>query len=438
MTGSRPPEERRINVKLTKPTLKTALVVLPFLVTLIFIWRFATPTPLTDEWILVYNAMVAQHASFKNILAIIGALGWKINDHPLIVPNLIYLTIAPVFGFDARAMVAITAACFLAVALALARSGLSLVAALLAALILASPAHFMEFQWGFQFTLTLSIWLPVIGLVVLDQGTREGRIDLRSALIFAILAALGVLSSAPAAFSLIAAGALIALKPLPRREKLLAILVLAAAFIAVALVLHAISGGGDQGSPAPVAYYILTAIGGVLFSSPLVLKQFGFDLRSATGLVLVITMLALGLFAAVKGRISALALPAALTLYSVALLGAVAVIRGYLGNWHIQMAVPVLLAAIVLADRAWTAGALPARTGALVIFAIIAFGVVGVWNGFTVEGPAHAQYAQNVTNYMRNIRNAPAEKPFPGNWDVAPEMVDFLKKKGNPSFADEK
>lgn len=115
-----------------------------------------------------------------------------------------------------------------------------------------------------------------------------------------------------------------------------------------------------------------------------------------------------------------------------------AVIRGYLGNWHIQMAVPVLLAAIVLADRAWTAGALPARTGALVIFAIIAFGVVGVWNGFTVEGPAHAQYAQNVTNYMRNIRNAPAEKPFPGNWDVAPEMVDFLKKKGNPSFADEK
>lgn len=422
---------------MTSKTLKIAAAILPFLATLVFIARFATPTPLTDEWLLVSNAMIAQYASLKNIPVIIGAIGWRINDHPLVVPNLIYLAVAPFFGFDARAMIAVTLACFLAVALTLQRAGLSVVATLFAALVLASPAHFMEFQWGFQFTLTLSIWLPVIGLVVLDRGTQTGRIEPRAARIFATLAALGVLSSAPAAFSLIAAGALIALKPLPRRERITAILALAAAFLAVALLLHAIGRGGDNGGPAPVISFVLTAIGAVLFGSPVVLSDFGLDARSAAGLVLIAAMLVLGLLLAARGRIGTLALPAALALYGIVMLSAVAVTRGYLGNWHIQMAIPVLLAAIILADRAWPVGAIPARAASLLVFATIALGIVGAWHGFTTEGPAYAQYARDVTSYMRNIRNDPGEKPFPSGWDVAPEMVDFLKKKGNSSFADE-
>lgn len=421
---------------MTSKTLKIAAACLPFLATLVFVWRFATPTPLTDEWLLVFNAMIIQLASFKNIVPILGAIGWRINDHPLVLPNLIYLTVGPWFGFDSRAMVALTVACFGAVSLALLRAGVSAVAVLLAAFILASPAHYMEFQWGFQFTLTLSIWLPVIGLIVLDRGTRDGRIDPAAARVFVTLTTLGILSSAPAAFSLIAAIALIALKPLPRREKAVSMVALAATFVAIALVLRTIGGGGGDASPAPVAPFVLTAIGAVLLSSPVVLSDFGLDARSIAGMALVVAVLAPGLVLAGMGRISALALPAALGLYGLTMLTAVAINRGYLGNWHIQLAIPVALAAILLADRAWSDGRAAGRVTSAIVFAIIACGLAGAWYGFATGGPAHAEYARNVTDYMRNIHNKPPGKPFPGNWEVKPEMVDFLRKKGNPSFAD--
>jgi len=196
------------------------LLLAPPAAAVVYVAMFATATPLTDEWIML-GAAVDLH-KYGWSLDTVRSIQIQHHEHLLIVPYLIYLPLEALFRYDTRALVGVTLICF-AVQFAVFRFQLIKddLAAFPIALLLFSPSHYMEFHWGFQFALALSVTFPVVALAVLDHiGDDITRVNIRRYVIGTVLLVFGALSSAAGYFGFFSAALLIALKPLPARIKM--------------------------------------------------------------------------------------------------------------------------------------------------------------------------------------------------------------------------
>jgi hypothetical protein len=432
------PANRAIHSPLSARLPSETILVIPMAAAGIFVWLHAISYPLTDEWLLLRNAMTAHDMGWSDPLRTLSAMTWKIYEHPIVLPNFVYLLIGPIFHYDSRAFIFITLVCF-ATMLIVFRTAIasSAWAALPAALVLFAPSHYMEFMWGFQFAMAMSIALTVLGLAIFNRTTPEESTAMFSVRLSCALCLIiaGLFSSGEAAFGFPALLVLGLLKRLsvPRCRTVIGISLLA--FV----VAIASMGASANLRSIPILRDIMvipTALGAVLVGSPVGLTAFPFNWTAAIGLAICVIVVLCTVVAWRRGLLAELALPLALFTFGFLVIAAIAVSRPYLGNWHLQAALPAILgaygAAIVLARHVASPVTLTLKA---VTTALVGLVAIGYWYGHTKYGPEYNAYANKVANYARNYLDHPdAPKPYPptGGWDFNSAMASFWRNNGPP------
>jgi hypothetical protein len=408
------------------------LLLVPPAVAVVYVAMFATATPLTDEWIML-GAAVDLHKHGWSLHAL-RSIQFQHQQHLLIVPYLIYFPLEEFFRFDTRALIAVTLVCFavqfVVFRIALVKDDL---AALPIALLLFSPSHYMEFHWGFQFALAMSVTFPVVALAVLDQIEADlTGVSIRYYLIGTVLLALGALSSAPGYFGFLSAVVLIALKALPARTKI----ALSLSWVLIALLIYF---GIASRSYAPhilgfrEIFYVLTAFGCVIWGSQVGIFKFGIDRDSLTGLALIVAFIVT--LARIRPRFSLLALPIALVSLGLGAIAAVGVSRLYLGNWHLQLVLPAVCGIYSAAYIVWRQDRSRFNTGLFsCVVLLLLLNLDGSYRGFTEFGPSYRTYVSKIEDYILSYTPS-LEKPFPSaDRDIDAEMIEFLREKHHPLF----
>ena len=443
-----PPEETVRSVSSTPKSrfgrsVAVIAILMPLISAIVFVQRFAIAMPLTDDWILVRGVMWMQSAHGWD--AMYQAAAIRIYGHCIAVPFLIYWAISGLVHFDSRPFIYISVACYAVQVLIFHRNVTkSVLWSFPIALVVFSPAHFMDFQWGFQFTQSLSIVFPMLGLMVVDRINTDDSLvhQLRDAVIALVLMGLGVASSAGAAFGLIAAFVLVAVKPFPLRPKgILMALFLAATYI----VIEMITGGQipyqQHLTIKNVVIHFLTAIGGTVVGSPEVLSDFSVTFTCLFGLAIVVFTLAIFIRAISIGALHRLAFPLGLITFGVLMTLIIALNRPCLGNWHLQFAFPAIFGAyaagltLIRIDKSAFA-VIPFAA----LVASLSLSLFSYYQGFTKNGPEYNAYARSIQDYANRVTNEPElKKPFPptGGWDIDAEMVQFLKEQHHEAFRGE-
>jgi hypothetical protein len=405
-----------------------AWLFLPAIIPVVFIAAFSSSAPLTDDWALLKAAIAIRGMGLIEAVHTIATL--KIYDHHVAVPMLVYLPVSYATHFDARAMMFVTIASGAVQLLIYRRAvGGCDVAALPLALLLFVPSHWMEFMWGIEFTLSLSITFPLVGLLLIDGIERSRRPTMTVAGCVAAIS-LGIMSSAGAWLGFPAAIVAAIASRLGKRQKAIAIAVLAAS----ALLSYQTLMNHDSPIHPPMlrdAMYLLAALGALIWSSPVAITDITFDFRTATGLTILLVA-AISTVEAIRiGRTKELALPLALMTFGCSAIMAIALSRPYLGNWHIQYGIPAVAGAyaccwVALRDR------MPRLGLALATVAISSL-AIGGFRAFDDYGPAYVGYTRQIESYMLHF-DPNAAKPFPltGGWDFDKAMADFLKAQGSP------
>jgi hypothetical protein len=405
-----------------------AWLFLPALIPVAYIALFASPAPVTDDWAMLKAAIAIRDMGWLQAAQTIMDL--KMNDHHAAVPMLIYLPLSYATHFDARAMMLVTVANY-AVQLIIYRRavGGSLVAMIPIAFLLFVPSHWMEFQWGNCFTISLSITFSMLALLVIDAIDAKNTSKAVAVGACVALILLGMMSSAGAWFGF--PGAMVALVQtrLTVRAKAVAaiFLVVAAALSYWLLMDH------ESALHAPSirdAIYLMSALGSMIWSSPAAIMDVQFDYRAATGL-LILALPAMATVEAIRvGRSRELALPVALLVFGCGSLMAIALSRPYLGNWHLQYGIPAAVGSyaccwVALRDR-WPQIRLALSAVALSWLA------VGGFQAFAVYGPGYLRYVHQIEAYMLHF-DPNAAKPFAvtGGWDFDGTMANFLSQQGN-------
>jgi hypothetical protein len=427
---------RAIRSPLSVRAASETVLVIPVVVAGTFVWLYAISYPLTDEWMLFRNAMVAHSLGWSDPVSTLSAMTWKIYDHPIVLPNLLYLLIAPIFHYDARVFIFITLVCFATMLIVFRTEvGSNAWTALPMAFVLFAPSHYSEFLWGFQFTMTMSITLTVLALAFFNRTTPEESTARFSARLLCALCLIiaGFLSSGEAVLGFPALLVLGLLKRLtvPRCRVVFGVSLLA--------LWAAMSTLGAAGYLRNISILrdimaILTALGAVLVGTPGGLTTFSFNWTAAIGLAICLVVVFCTLVAWRRGLIGELSLPLALFTFGFLLVAAIAVSRPYLANWHLQAALPAILgaygAAIVLARHFRSPITLTLQA---IITALVGFVAIGYWQGYSKYGPAANANGNKVANYMDSyLTNPNAPKPYPptGGWDFNSAMARFLRDNG--------
>jgi hypothetical protein len=409
------------------------LLLAPPAAAVVYVAMFATATPLTDEWIML-GAAVDLHKLHWSLHAL-QSIQIQHQQHLLIVPYLIYFPLEELFRFDTRALVAVTLVCF-AVQLAVFRFQIVKddLAAFPIALLLFSPSHYMEFHWGFQFVVALSVTFPVVALAVLDHiGDDFTGVSIRHYVIGTVLLVFGALSSAPGYFGFLSAVVLITLKTLPSRTK---IVVSLSWVLIAALIFFGIASRWRSAHTLGVReiFYVLTALGSIIWGSPVGTLKFGIDRDSLTGLALIVALIAV--LARIRPRFSLLALPIALISLGLGAIAATGMSRPYLGNWHLQLVLPAVCGIYAAAYIVWRRQRSWFNT---ILFSgvvlLLLLNLDGSYLGFTEFGPSYRNYVSKIEDYVLSYTPS-LEKPFPhpGDRDIDAEMIEFLREKHHPLF----
>jgi hypothetical protein len=409
------------------------LLLAPVTAAIVYVAMFATATPLTDEWIML-GAAVDLHKHGWSLHAL-RSIQIQYQQHLLIVPYLIYFPLEELFRYDSRALVGVTLICF-AVQFAVFRFQLvkNDLAAFPIALLLFSPSHYMEFQWGFQFVLTMSVTFPVVALAVLDHiGGDSKGVNIRNYVIGTFLLIFGALSSAAGYFGFFSAVLLIALKTLPARTKIVLclswVLIVALIYFGIAHPFATNRHVGLREIP-----YVLTALGSVIWGSPVETLHFGVNKNSLTGLALIMALIAV--LVRNRARFSSLALPIALIAFGLGPIATAGASRSYLANWHLQLVLPAVCGIYAAAYVVWRRDGSPFNT---VLFSSVALLLLlnldGYRRGFTEFGPSYRSYVNQIEDYILSYTPS-LEKPFPhpGDRDIDAEMIEFLREKHHPLF----
>jgi hypothetical protein len=419
------------------------VLAVPLLAAAAFVQMFAGALPLTDEWNYTHAIRRLHDVdpySLSGIAEAIRLYPTRHFEHIVALPFVLYWPAVEWTHFDSRWVIYITVAAFAAQALLFRRSIVrSPWWALPIALLLFCPSHYMEFLWGWQITVALSVLFPLAGLVILDGlGATDrwpSQVGRLAAGIGCIL--LGVFSSAGGYCGFVAAILLVALKRPDWRAKLAAI----GAFGAVAMLVYwhftrsldALTFGRRE------LMYVCTALGATLWGSPVGLFEFGLDWRSAAGLAIVACTAAVVGRALVIHELPRLALALSITLFGYLSVVPIAMVRGYLGNWHVQYALPAVCGAYAAAYVLWTVD--KSAFAAVPFFglaALLTSCLFGYYLGFTEYGPDFLHYTQSIEEHvLRNLEEPGLPTPYPaqGENDLDAPLALFLSAHGHPLFA---
>jgi peptidoglycan/LPS O-acetylase OafA/YrhL len=248
--------------------------------------------------------------------------------------------------------------------------------------------------------------------------------------------AAAIFSSAAGYFGLIGAAVMVSAMRIEPRRKLAVLAVIGVAFIAFYLPLrppsHALIADWHRD-----ALYILTGLGGTLWSSPVGLFSFPINVRSVTGAVLLLVLVVALWRAWTLDRMSEIAFPLGLVAFGLLALAAMALNREYLGNWHLQFVAPAVCGIFMCA---WVVSEGKQISLGLVAAMVILVGaIVGARAAFVVRGPAYHAYVRSIERYILSFTPDTSQpKPYPPRppqWDVDRTMIDFLAKRHHVLFA---
>lgn len=429
-----------------RPSLRSAcswlLLLLPVAAIVAFVVIFARPLPLTDEWFYVRGLRRLHDVDWSTLD------GWRtaarvfpgrFREHRVLVPFFLYAPLAEATGYDGRWAIALTVAAFAAQAMIYRSAMVRSAAALLPlALVLFCPSHYMEFLWGWQITLTLSVAFPLAGLAVLGRmSAASGRERWWRFSMGLLLILMGVGCSAGAFFGFPAALILVWLSDLDRRTRWRAFGV-GVAVTALAYVLFLRGGAKHLALGWRELMYVCTALGATLWGSPVGLDSFGLDLRSAGGAALLVLAGIVSWRAASQRALPRVAVPLAIAAMGILCMLSIAMARPYLGNWHVQYALPatcgIYAAAYALrsSDRSrW------ATVSYVAVTALLASSVVGYVAGFTRYGPEYHRYVRSIEDYaFRDLTEPGRPAPYPEGAELGARQFLFLAAHGNPLFAE--
>ncbi|GAB5562131.1 MAG: hypothetical protein SynsKO_37780 [Synoicihabitans sp.] len=417
---------------------------LPPLAAVVFVQLFASPLPLTDEWTYTHalremhqidNRAPGTEASWLSLYPT------RHNDHLVILPFLIYAPLMEWLHYDSRWIIWLTLIAFAGQAMILRRfENESKWVLFPLVLLLFSPAHYMEFLWGWQITLTWSVLFPLLGLWLLSRNSDRASVrgHWRVPVLAVLCITLGTLSSAGGFLGFPAALIIVGLGPQTRREKITgcSLLLVSAVLIYITLMR---SENTELSFGVREFWYICTALGAALWGSPVSLTEFGWSALSTGGLLIIIATSTLILRAIATGRLSELRGPLGVTAFGFMCVATIAMSRPYLGNWHAQYALPALSGAFLIGLRIRRGDpSLWAKVPATVITLTLLSTFWGYLSGFTKRGPEYHQYIENIEEFSRLVLVEPWRgRPYPPQHperDMDIDLVLFLAAHDHPTF----
>jgi len=415
----------------------------PLIAAIVFVREYATAMPLTDEWFFLKSVISLQDVdvfSRDGLARFIELFPAQFGEHWVIVPFLYYWLVAQWAHFDSRWLVYTTVAAFAVQALIYRRYLVtSSLWALPIALVLFCPSHYMEFLWGWQFTLAFSVVFALTGLLVISRMREPAgwrvQIGYFIAGLFCLL--LATLSSAGGFFGFPCALLLVALQPMRRRARALCLVLITVASAATYAGFmwdssRELSFGIDK------VTYLCTALGATIFGSPVDLHEFGLEFRSATGFVLLACAVAVFVRSVIIGVVSQLSLALTFMVYGLLCLATIGMAREYLGNWHLQYALPAVCGAYASAYVLWRLDrSVYSAVPWFVSLAVLSMCLIGWIKGFTDYGPKYHAYILRVENHARRyLQNPLHPRPYPPPMDLDAEMLLFLSAEQHPVFDD--
>ncbi|MDB4473382.1 hypothetical protein N9023_00105 [Opitutaceae bacterium] len=417
-----------------------ALAALPLIAAVIFVHRFAGPLPLTDEWSYTH-ALRLWHGldltSWEGISTAWENYPARHSEHLVVLPFIVYAPLMELFSYDSRIIIYLTVASFAALAF-LFRPVFKTNPWLwgLVCLILFCPSHYMEFMWAWQITLTWSVLFPVLGLYTIDR--RETVTPIRNTFWGILAISLGTLSSAGGFFGFPAALLLVLLRENSIKTKLIQSAVVAGGSILIYTTLmssaaHELSAGTRE------FWYILTVLGGTLWGTPVAVTEFRPDSTSIGGLLVLIALSAVLVRIVVIKKWAELALPLSITIFGFLSIAPIAISREYLGNWHLQYALPIFCGGLATAytlhrlDRSkWSLSALS------LLVVLLGSSLVGYVQGFNKHGPVYRAYVQGIEEYTQmklsehwRGRSYPEQHP---DRDMDLDLILFLAAHDHPTL----
>lgn len=417
----------------------------PVLAALVFVQMFAGPLPLTDEWTYTHALRELHDIDGESDTAwaqFTETYPTRHSEHLVGVPFVFYAPIVELFDYDSRWIIRLTIGCFALIGILVWRRLITHPLHVFpVVLLLFCPSHFMEFLWGWQVTLTLSILFPLAGLTVMDRMNPDAKLA-QVVPVFSLailLVVLGTFSSAGGFFGFPAAMLLVALKPLGWKRRVWSI----AGLILVAAVIYQLFLSKTSPSEITVSprefWYVLTALGATLWGSPVGLTEFQFDARSAGGLLIVVSTVVLAIRSVMVRALPQLALAASMVVFGYLCVIPIALARPYLGNWHLQYALPAVFGAYVFAIMLWRRDpSLWTKIPGITLAVLLLSCVVGYQQGFTQHGPAYRDYTAAIEDYTINHLPYPERhQPYPpqgANRDMDAKLTLFLVAQGNPLF----
>jgi hypothetical protein len=419
------------------------LLLVPIVGAILFVRRFSIALPLTDEWFFLQGVISLENVDLLSIHGLAEAqdrFPGYINGHYVAVPFLFYRAVAGWAHYDSRLFIYVTVVVFALEALLFRRRIVtSSVWALPVFLVVFSPSHYMELMWGWQFTIAFSIGFTLLGLSILaptpaTSGWRARALRIAACLVCCTLA---TLSSAPGFFAFPCAMLLVLLAPLEKREKALwAGLFVLATVLVYAWLWRDASSSLSLRPRTPLQLF--TALGGTILGTPEALFEFGVDPRSITGLLVVASLAAIVVRAAIVGALGRLSLALSITAFGLLCIASATLTRTFLGNWHLQLAVPAVCGAYSAGWLLWRADR--SVHAAVPFFTLLAILVAGTWGwfaGFAVHGPAYNRYVRSVESFAKaRLEHPELARPYPPGIVLTPEMILFLSAQEHPMFAD--
>jgi hypothetical protein len=126
-------------------------------------------------------------------------------------------------------------------------------------------------------------------------------------------------------------------------------------------------------------------------------------------------------------RVAEIALPISWVVFGLLTVTAISVTRPYLGNWHIQCALPIATGAYACALLTWPRKPFLFARGALLVACIF-----GIAAGFITHGPFYYSYARSIEAYgPHSLADPNTPKPYPDTpHDLTPDLVLFLAAHG--------
>jgi hypothetical protein len=135
-----------------------------------------------------------------------------------------------------------------------------------------------------------------------------------------------------------------------------------------------------------------------------------------------------------------LALALSVTLFGYLCVVPISISRPYLGNWHLQYALPAMCGAYAAAyalrraDKSWFS-AVPFFG----LCALLTSCLFGYYKGFTFYGPDYLNYIRSIERYVvRNLEEPGLPTPYPpqGHLDMDAKMLLFLSAHEHAVFTD--